>query len=498
MGHSEQWEDENGNTRYTARFRDIRGKKRSAGTYDTQKEADDAWRAAEADVRAGRLFDRRRGQQSFGHYVATQWLPNHVIEASTRQGYVYELDRYILPEFKDMRMIDILPVHVREWVGRMSERGAKPPTIRVCKSILDAVLTTAFNDQITVLHAGKGVKTPPVARKPRKIITAEQFDTLYAALPDTPMRLLVETDIETGLRWGELTELRVKDLDWTARTLTIARVVVRLVPEFHPDGQRFLVKHYPKDREWRRLILPEYLVTKLEAHIADKHLTGEDLLFAHEHELTPKRYKRPETLPDPDTLGRTEPNPQGRTYKHGTTSAYTAGTCRCRYCRDAMAAYRATRRAAGKDAPRPPRLVQTDGHIENGWFTRNIWNPALKKAELGFRITPHSLRHAHASWLAAGGTDIHVIKERLGHGSIDTTALYMHTLPGSDQTILDAMNKIRGDRAARETNPANTPQVLPPTPLPQQLPGHTKEQLTELLTLALQQLTQQQPGDNAS
>jgi hypothetical protein len=42
----------------------------------------------------------------------------------------------------------------------------------------------------------------------RTIITPEQFDVLYAALPDAEAQLLVETDIESGLRWGELTEFR--------------------------------------------------------------------------------------------------------------------------------------------------------------------------------------------------------------------------------------------------------------------------------------------------
>jgi len=44
---------------------------------------------------------------------------------------------------------------------------------------------------------------------PRTIITPEQFDAIYGALPDANAQLLVETAIESGLRWGELTELRV-------------------------------------------------------------------------------------------------------------------------------------------------------------------------------------------------------------------------------------------------------------------------------------------------
>jgi integrase len=70
-----------------------------------------------------------------------------------------------------------------------------------------------------------------------------------------------------------------------------------------------------------------------------------------------------------------------------------------------VAAYRAARRAAGKDSPRQPRTVDTDGHVSNVWFRNNVWNKALEAAGLGFRVTPHGLRHAHASWLLAGGAD---------------------------------------------------------------------------------------------
>ena len=133
-------------------------------------------------------------------------------------------------------MAEILPSHVREWVNAQERQGAGAPTIKLCKVIVDAIFTTALNDQVTFLHPGKGVKTPPVAVKPRRIITVEQFDAIYEVLGDPTMRLLVETDIETGLRWDELAELRVKDIDFAAGVLTVSRVVVELNPKFHPDG----------------------------------------------------------------------------------------------------------------------------------------------------------------------------------------------------------------------------------------------------------------------
>ena len=55
----------------------------------------------------------------------------------------------------------------------------------------------------------------------------------------------------------------------------------------------------------------------------------------------------------------------------------------------------------------------------------------------------HDLRHAHASWLLAGGADLQVVKQRLGHGSLRTTERYLHTLPDADETALDALAKVR-------------------------------------------------------
>ena len=234
-----------------------------------RREADRAWQRAEARVAQGYLGDPGRGRQTFRDYVEKTWLPNHEIEASTRQSYTYILRCRILPEFGSMRMIDILPEHVREWVAEMKRGGVSAPTIRYAMVVLSAIFTTALNDQVTSLHPCKGVKTPPVPAQPRTIITPEQFAALYECLPDEQSKLLVETAVESGLRWGELTELRVRDLEFATRMLTVSRAVVQVDPKFHPQGSRYLVKPYPKDKEYRRFKLSAQITAKLQAHVRE-------------------------------------------------------------------------------------------------------------------------------------------------------------------------------------------------------------------------------------
>ena len=339
-----------------------------------------------------------------------------------------------------MRMTDIFPEHIREWISRMQREGQSAWTIQYCKSsILNSIFTTALNDQVTYIHPCRGVKIPTVPATPRTIITPEQFDAIYAALPDADAQLLVETAIESGLRWGELTELRVSDLDLASRMLTVSRKVIELNREFHPDGARFLVKNYPKDKEYRRLKLSPQITAKLTAHVRSRRLGLDALLFA-------RRAATPVTLhaiAEVGTLGFTAPNEAGRRYLHGTLSAYNAGRCRCAHCRQAFADYRAERRAAAGALPRRPRTEDRDEHIRRNWFRRMVWRPACEAAALSVTPRFHDLRHSHASWLLAGGADLQVVKERLGHASIMTTQRYLHTLPDADETAVEAFSRIR-------------------------------------------------------
>lgn len=250
-------------------------------------------------------------------------------------------------------MIDVLPEHVRQWITWLKdEKDVKSPTIKYNEILLSAIFTTALNDQVVFLHPCKGVKTPPVPRKPRAIITPEQFDLVYEDLPDADSQLLVETDIESGVRWGELTELRTRDIDFQTHILTVNRAVVEVNPKFHPQGGRFFVKEYPKDKQPRRFKLSAQIVEKLKVHRDAEKLGTNDLLFAIRDQ---ENIRRPLRIAlNPDELGLTPPNAKGQRYKHGTLSGYGAGKCRCEHCRAACAIYRAQRRSQGKDSPHTP------------------------------------------------------------------------------------------------------------------------------------------------
>jgi site-specific recombinase XerD len=82
--------------------------------------------------------------------------------------------------------------------------------------------------------------------------------------------------------------------------------------------------------------------------------------------------------------------------------------------------------------------------ISRNTFHTRVWLPAFQASGIDFGVRIHDLRHAHASWLLAGGADLNGVMDRMGHAQIHTTQKYLHTLPDTDQKNLDVLTRMPG------------------------------------------------------
>jgi integrase/recombinase XerD len=70
----------------------------------------------------------------------------------------------------------------------------------------------------------------------------------------------------------------------------------------------------------------------------------------------------------------------------------------------------------------------TTGHLTRHRFYVLIKEIAVAAGVSPGRVTPHTLRHAFATHLLAGGADLRAIQTLLGHADVSTTEIYTHVL----------------------------------------------------------------------
>jgi integrase/recombinase XerD len=97
-----------------------------------------------------------------------------------------------------------------------------------------------------------------------------------------------------------------------------------------------------------------------------------------------------------------------------------------RYAREAVTAYTVRSRPPlalkGKGTP-ALFLNQRGGRLSRQSAWKAI-HAAAERADLGGKVSPHTLRHSFATHLLDGGADVRVVQELLGHASVTTTQIY--------------------------------------------------------------------------
>jgi integrase/recombinase XerD len=74
------------------------------------------------------------------------------------------------------------------------------------------------------------------------------------------------------------------------------------------------------------------------------------------------------------------------------------------------------------------------GHLDPSQVRRIVYG-AVGKAGLEQKVSPHWMRHAHASHALDRSAPIHLVQSTLGHASVSTTGRYLHARPSDSSSF---------------------------------------------------------------
>jgi len=82
-----------------------------------------------------------------------------------------------------------------------------------------------------------------------------------------------------------------------------------------------------------------------------------------------------------------------------------------------------------------PVFVSRTGQALDRSQVMRIVQAAAKRAGIKKNVSPHWLRHAHATHSIAAGAPLHVVQQTLGHSSLSVTGLYLHARPQESSSL---------------------------------------------------------------
>ena len=260
--------------RYSVRYTTAGGVRTSAGKTFRRKADAEAW-AADKQREIDKQQIVTREKIIFSAYAKT-WLANRhragrPIKERTREHYQTILDKYLIPEFGEQLLSEITPKQVREWHATTL---ADAPTYRShAYSLLKTIMASAINDELIDSNPCRIVGAGS-AKRAKKIrpATVEQLRTITEEMPER-LQLAILLGSWCAERWGEISELRRKDIDLDAGEIHIRRGAVRVKGGIKVDDPK-------SETGVRSVAIPPHLIPVIEQHL-EKHVGSgpEALLF---------------------------------------------------------------------------------------------------------------------------------------------------------------------------------------------------------------------------
>lgn len=269
VGSIESYDSRRGR-RYRVRYRDPERREKSKSGFRTKREAEAFQATVAIAVSSGAYIDPGDSRQTVG-LLGPDWLAAQahlkpssyaVLEAAWR---VYVEPRWSGTEIGRIRHSD-----VQVWIGELM-RGTAPSShpkhplgatsVIRAYGVLASILDTAVRDRRIGANPSRGVNLPRKPKKRHAYLGHQQVELLARCAGDEKAPL-VRFLCYTGLRWGEATALRVRDIDLPRRRVVVNENAVRV------NGR--IIVGTPKSHHARSVSMPLFLQQEIAAACAGK------------------------------------------------------------------------------------------------------------------------------------------------------------------------------------------------------------------------------------
>lgn len=188
------------------------------------------------------------------------------LKPTTRSNYRQCLDKHVIARWGERQIGSITHGEVQAWIKLLAQTMT-PSSLRIQYQTLSAVLSHAVLDGRLAKNACDGVKLPKIKKRKHGYLTHEQVVALAVECKDYGDVVLFLS--YTGLRYGEMSALRVGRLNMLRRRIDVAEAVA--------DVRGKLEWGTPKSHEARSVPFPKFLAETLARRCEEKN--RDDLVF---------------------------------------------------------------------------------------------------------------------------------------------------------------------------------------------------------------------------
>lgn len=252
---------------WRARFRDASG--REHAKHFTRKIDAERWVAAETTaVASGDWIDPAKSRITVEEWSKVWIATKSHLRPRSRELYESALRVWVLPRWGKVPLAAIGHADVVTWLAAFSQDHS-PAVSRHALLVLSQMLRLAVRDGRLAKNPAEGVGRPRMPRPVQRFLTHDEIARLASELPE-PYDLMVTLLAFTGLRFGEVRGLAVKDVDTKKNRIHVNWSVTELsTGGFHRDA--------PKTYRRRAVPIPAFLAERLQELIAGR--SAEDSLF---------------------------------------------------------------------------------------------------------------------------------------------------------------------------------------------------------------------------